>query len=143
MRYDVGAALLEISAGDGGASAKEVWRTREMKNQFSSSVLHDGHLYGFDDKTLTCLDAKTGDRKWRKRGQGHGSLTYADGRLYVLGDQGTLALVEATPEEYREHGSFEVFDSKTWTVPTVAGGRLFVRDDSELAAFDVKDGGGR
>jgi outer membrane protein assembly factor BamB len=141
--YDVGAALLKITAADGGAQATELWRTREMKNQFSSSVLHDGHLYGFDDETLTCLNADTGDRVWRKRGQGHGSLTYADGHLYVLGDQGTLALVEATSEEYRERGTLDVFEGKTWTVPTLSGGRLYVRDESHLVAFDVTKAGGR
>jgi len=141
--YDVGAALLRIRAGDGRAQAAESWRTREMKNQYSSSVLHDGYLYGFDDKTLTCLNAETAERRWRKRGEGHGSLTSADGYLYVLDAQGTLALVEATPEEYREHGSFRVFDSKTWTVPTISAGRLYVRNEAELAAFDViRRGGG-
>ena len=116
---------------------KQVWKNREMKNQFSSSVLVDGHLYGFDDKTLKCIDAATGERRWGERGLGHGSLTYADGHLIVLGDRGTLALVEASPDAYREKSRVQVFDTKTWTVPTFVGGRLYLRDQNELVSLDV------
>jgi outer membrane protein assembly factor BamB len=137
--YDVGAALWRIQRKGDKLRTKAVWKNREMKNQFSSSVLVDGHLYGFDDATLKCLDAGTGERRWRERGLGHGSLIYADDRLYVLGERGTLVLVEANPEAYRERGRMELFEGKTWTPPSLAGGRLFVRDQRELVALDVTE----
>ena len=131
--YDTGAALFKISKN----GAEEIWRTRDMKNQFSTSVLHDGHLYGFNNKILQCIDAKTGKLKWKARDLGHGSLIYADGNLIVMGEQGQLALVEATPEAYREKSQFRMFKGKTWTMPTLADGVLYVRDEHELVALDV------
>jgi len=135
--YGVGAALLEIGRTESGWTADEAWTTRGMKNQFSSSIAHQGTLYGFDDGTLKALDLTDGDERWKVRGFGHGSLTLAGDHLVVLGDKGQLAVVEATPEEYREKAKTQIFRGKTWTVPTVADGRLFVRDENEIVALDV------
>ena len=108
-----------------------------MKNKFGSSIYRDGHLYGFDASTLKCVDAASGKTTWRQRGLGFGSLIYADGHLIVLGDAGQLRLVEASPEAYRERGAAQVFDGKTWTMPTLVGGRLYLRDLGQLVALDV------
>lgn len=135
--YDVGAALLQIRVSDGKASAAEVWRTREMKNQFSSSVYFQGYLYGFDDKTLKCIDAQTGATMWRHRELGHGSLILAGGLLIALGDAGTLVLAVATPDGYVQRGRLQAFKGKTWTMPSLSGGRLFLRDERELLALNV------
>jgi hypothetical protein len=110
-----------------------------MKNKFSSSVLYDGHLFGFDGGTLKCVDATDGSTKWRQRGFGHGSLIYADGHLIVLGDKGRLALVAATPKAYQERGRATIFKRKTWTLPTLSGGRLFLRDENEAVALKVTE----
>jgi outer membrane protein assembly factor BamB len=138
--YGVGAALFEVKVQGARASVAEVWRTKRMKNQFSSSVYHDGHLYGFDDSILKCLDAATGEETWKARGFGHGSLMLADGRLYVLSDRGTLALVEARPDAYTEVARFDPLDGKCWTMPSLASGRLFLRDEEEVVAYDVAGG---
>ncbi|MHC4429307.1 MAG: outer membrane protein assembly factor BamB family protein [Planctomycetota bacterium] len=135
--YDVGGALYRIRADGETVDVELVWKSRSMKNQFSSSVLHDGHLYGFDEKTLKCIDAGTGETLWRQREFGHGSLIYADGHLIVLGDRGQLALVEATPDAYRQKGGSQVFNGKTWTAPTLVDGRLYLRDERELVVLDV------
>jgi outer membrane protein assembly factor BamB len=131
--YDVGAAVYRVTA----TGVEEVWRNREMKNKFSSSVLHGGHLYGFDEKTLKCIDAATGQARWRARDFGHGTLIYADGHLLVLGDDGALALVEATAEGYHERARARIFEGKSWTVPTLAGGRLYLRDQEQLLSLDM------
>jgi len=137
--YGVGAVLLEIEVAGEKVRAKEVWRTKGMKNQFSSSVYHDGAIYGFDQSILKALDAATGEELWKARGFGHGSLMIADGHLYVLSDRGTLALVEATPETYKEVARFEPLDGKCWTMPSIAGGKLFVRDEEEVAAYAIAE----
>jgi outer membrane protein assembly factor BamB len=108
-----------------------------MKNKFSSSVYFEGYLYGFDEKNLTCIDAESGEMQWRKRGFGHGSLFYAEGMLIVLSDEGELALVEVDPERYIERGRGRVFEGRSWTVPTLSSGRLFLRDENEIVALDV------
>jgi outer membrane protein assembly factor BamB len=108
--YDVGGAMLRITGEAKGMKATEVWRNREMKNQFSTSIYSNGYLYGFDDETFKCVDASTGETKWRERNLGHGSLIHADGRLIVLGEKGQLVLVEATPEAFKVNGRMQVFD---------------------------------
>ncbi|NIL99560.1 MAG: PQQ-binding-like beta-propeller repeat protein [Acidobacteria bacterium] len=135
--YERGAIMLEVSKTESGVQAEELWRNREMRNKFSSSVLYGGMLYGFDEGTLKCVDPANGTTRWRQRGLGHGSLFAADGKLIALSDRGKLVLLEATPEGYTELGSVEAFKTKTWTVPTLAGGRLYVRDEKEIVALDI------
>ena len=132
--YDTGAALLQVKAA---GAPEEVWRSRGMKNQFSSSVLHQGIIYGFDNKVLKAIEAATGKEKWKQGGLGHGSLIYADGHLIVLSESGRLVLAEATPAGYREKASAEVLSGKCWTGPTLANGRLYVRNEEILLALDV------
>lgn len=131
--YGVGAALFKLKAG---GAPEEVWKSRGMKNQFSSSVLHNGVIYGFDDTTFKAIDVATGKDRWRQRGLGHGSLLLADGHLAVLSDRGKLALVEATPAAYKEKGSVEILTGKCWTAPTLANGKLYVRNEESLVALD-------
>jgi outer membrane protein assembly factor BamB len=135
--YDRGAIMLKVSKSEQGVVAEELWRSREMRNKFSSSVLYGDMLYGFDEGTLKCVDPEDGTTRWRQRGLGHGSLFVADGKLIALSDHGKLILAEATPEGYNELGAAEVFKTKTWTVPTLAGGRLYIRDEKEIVAFDI------
>jgi len=135
--YDTGAALFRITTAGGKPKAEQVWKSRDMKNQFSSSVLSNGVLYGFDNTTLKALDAATGDERWKERGFGHGSLILAEGHLYVLSDRGKLSLVQAAPGGFTEKSSFQALSGKCWTAPTVANGILYVRNEEELKAFDV------
>jgi outer membrane protein assembly factor BamB len=135
--YGVGAAVLRLAKKGTGVEATEVWRSKVMKNHFASSVLVGSHLYGFDDGTLKCIDAMTGAERWKQRGFAKGSLLYADGHLYVFSEQGELALVEATAEAYREKGRFPLFRERTWTVPSLSNGTLFVRSPGELVALKV------
>ncbi|MFQ5349058.1 MAG: PQQ-binding-like beta-propeller repeat protein [Thermoanaerobaculia bacterium] len=137
--YSTGGALFELEVDGRATHVNQLWTSPRMRNQFSSSIYYQGHIYGFDNGTLKCLDARTGEEKWAAReGFGHGSMTLADGYLYVLGDRGKLALVEATPEGYRENGTVEALRGKCWTVPTLADGRLYLRNEKELVALDVR-----
>lgn len=131
--YDTGSALLELK----GKSVEPVWKSKGMKNQFSSSVLVDGHIYGFDNRVLKCLVAATGEEKWKQGGLGHGSLLYADGRLIILSEDGKLVLAEATPAGYREQASVQPLSGRCWTAPTLANGRLYIRNQENLIAFDL------
>jgi outer membrane protein assembly factor BamB len=136
--YGTGAGMFKLSVKDGVPAAELLWKSRNMKNNFSTCVLFDGHLYGFNDRFLTCIEFDSGDVQWRERGFNHGSLLLADGKLIIAGERGTLALAEASPEAYREISSFRVFEGKWWTVPTLAGGKLFVRNDEELVCLNLK-----
>ena len=135
--YSTGCALFEISAKDGKPAAEKLWANKEMKNYFSTSVLVDGYLYGFNNTKLTCLDFRTGKPKWKTGGFNRGSLIAADGKLIIFGEQGLLALAEISPDSYKELSKFQFFDERTWTVPTLSGGRLFLRNEKELACLKV------
>ena len=120
------------------ATVDEVWQTRHMKNHFSSSLLHDGTIYGFDNATLRAISVETGETEWAKRGLGKGSLIYADGHLIVLSDRGVLALVEATGEAYNEKGRVQALEGRCWTAPSLANGRLYLRNHEEMVSYDLK-----
>jgi outer membrane protein assembly factor BamB len=137
--YDKGAALVQLKTADEGLEAEEVWMNRVMKNHFSTSVLHQGYLYGFDNAILTCIDPQTGTEKWKQRGYGKGSLIIADGHLIILGDSGNLALVEATPAGYQEKATLQILQGTCWTVPTLSDGRLYLRSENEIVCLDLKD----
>ena len=134
--YGTGAALFKIKVAGGKVSADEIWQSRKMKNQFSSSVLHNGHIYGFDNSVLKAISVATGEEVWKESGFGHGSLILADGHLVVLSERGKLLLVEATPAGYREKGSTQILSGKCWTAPTLANGRLYLRNEEELLALN-------
>jgi outer membrane protein assembly factor BamB len=135
--YDVGAALYKLAPDGERFVAERVWASRELRNRFSSSVHHGGYIYGFDEKNLKCVHARTGQVAWSERDLGHGSLFWADGHLIALGDAGTLVILEATPQAYTERARAQVFEGRTWTVPTLAGGRLYLRDLKQIVALDV------
>ena len=135
---DIGAVLLEIGKADGKATVREVWKNRLMRNHFSSSVLYEGHIYGFDNASLKCMVAETGEQKWVQRGYGKGSLIAADGLLYILSDQGQLILAEATPEGFHEKGKVQVLEGRSWTAPVLSHGRLYLRNDKEMIVVDVQ-----
>ena len=133
----VGAGLYQIKKGDDGFSVEELWRSRVMRNHFSSSVLHEDHIYGFDNATFKCIDPIKGEMKWAKRGLGKGSLIYADGHLLVLSDRGKLVLVEATPAAYTEKGSVQALEGRIWTAPVLADGKLYLRSQTDMVSYDL------
>jgi outer membrane protein assembly factor BamB len=136
--YGTGAAVLELTSSGDRVSVREVWRNIRMKNQFTSSVLHDGFIYGLDEAILACVDAATGDLKWKGGRYGYGQIMLASGHLVVLTEDGQLGLVRATPERHHEIALFPVLDGKTWNHPAIAGGYLLVRNINEMAAFDLR-----
>jgi outer membrane protein assembly factor BamB len=130
--------LLRVKTDGGKQVVEEVWRNAVLKSHFHSAVAADGLLFGFDNATLKCVDAETGAQKWAARGFGKGSVIEADGRLYILSDDGRMALAEKTGEAFRQIGSFQALTGKTWTAPTVAAGRLYLRDFDEIVAYDIQ-----
>lgn len=135
--YDHGAALLQISQERDGLSVKKVWESRGMKNHFGTSILIGDYIYGFDNAILKCIEAETGKEQWKHRGYGKGSLIYADGHLIILSDKGKLALAEASSTGFREKASTQVLSGKCWTPPTLANGKIFVRDMHKIVCMDV------
>ena len=138
--YGTGAALLQLTPSGGGMQAKEVYFTRDMRNHHSSSVLVGDHLYGFSSAILTAMNFNDGQVAWRDRSVGKGSLVFADDRLYLFSEEGTVGLAEANPTAYREHGRFKISSGNlpTWSHPVVSGGKLFLRDQDTIYAYDIR-----
>jgi outer membrane protein assembly factor BamB len=139
--YDTGGGLLALEAQAGALRAREVYFTRNLKNHHGGIVLLDGYLYGFNDSILTCIEFATGKVMWRDRSVGKGSLTYADGNLYLLSEDNVVGLAAATPTAYREKGRFTIPDRglPSWAHPVVSDGRLYIRDQGSLASFDIRE----
>ena len=118
---------------------------KKLPNVIGGAVLVNDHLYGASGNILMCAEFATGKEKWSERGIGVGSVLFADGHLYVHGENGDVALVEATPEAYREKGRFTPPDqpnrgnSKAWAYPVVANGKLYLRDMDAVWCYDVRD----
>lgn len=134
----VGAALFQIRTEGDEIIVEELWKSRVMRNHFSTSVVHEGHIYGFDNATLKCISIETGEQAWAKRGFGKGSLIYADGHLLVLSDRGKLAQIEASPKAYVEKGRVQALEGLCWTAPTLAGGKLYLRGQNEMTSYDLE-----
>jgi len=138
--YDTGAALLGLTAQNGEVKATEIYFTKAMKNHHGGVVLVNGYLYGFSDSILTCLEFGSGKQMWRDRSVGKGSLTYADGNLYIQSENNTVGLAAASPDGYQEKGRFQIPDQglPSWAHPVVSGGRLYVRNQGTLSAYDIR-----
>jgi outer membrane protein assembly factor BamB len=137
--YGVGAIMAKFDA----SSAEQVWHSDVMSSQYSTSIYHDGHLYGVDGRadvgvaSLRCVDFATGREIWTEENFGVASLILADDKLLAVRDNGQLAVVKPTPTGFQELGSAQLFDSTVRALPALAAGRLFVRDDSQLKCFDL------
>ena len=136
--YGSGGAAIQLTKAGDRFSVRELWRTNRMKNQFTSSVLHDGAIYGLDEAILACIDAETGAIRWKGGRYGYGQVMLASGHIVVLTESGELALVRASPQEHIEVARFPVLEGRTWNHPAMAGGYLLVRNINEMAAFDLR-----
>ena len=133
------AALFAVTREGDAFKVAEVWRKPVIKTTFSPTVFHDGHLYGFSGNYLVCVDAANGDVKWKQKVYS-GSLILVDGHLVVLGESsGDLRVAEATPAGYREKLKTSVFNpgSSSFTGPSWAGGRVYLRNVEEIVALEI------
>jgi outer membrane protein assembly factor BamB len=138
--YGTGCALLGLKAQGGEVKAEEIYFNKDMQNHHGGLVLVNGYLYGFSNAILTCMEFATGKTVWRDRSVGKGTLTYADGHLYLLSEGNVVGLAEATPEGYKEKGRFNIADQgyPSWAHPVVCGGKLYIRNQGALTCYDIK-----
>lgn len=136
--YGHGAAVFELSRDGDRFQAKTIWENERMKNKFTSSVFHNGHIYGLDESILASVNAETGEQNWKGGRYGYGQLVLAGNHLVVLTEDGDVVLVNATPARHEEVARFSAIEGKTWNHPVIADGTLLVRNIQEMAAFDIR-----
>ncbi len=139
--YGGGSRLLEIKRVDGEYQAEERWHSRKMKVQHGTVVRIDDHIYGssgdFGPAYLLALNLADGSIDWRERGFAKSTVLAADGKLIILDERGNLALATATPEKLTVHSRVKLLEERAWTVPTLVGQRLYLRDYNKIMCLDL------
>lgn len=138
--YGTGGGLAHVTGGGDSPQVEEVYFEKKMACHHGGIVKVGEYLYSNGAGALICMHFKTGKIAWQARSVGKGALLAADGMLYLLSENHEVALAEATPDEYREHGRFKIgsHGRPSWAHPIVAGGRLYVRDQEWLGAYDIR-----
>jgi outer membrane protein assembly factor BamB len=138
-----GMRRIDVGHGPDGWTTRELWTSRGLKPYFNDFVVHEGHAYGFDGSILSCIDVEDGTRKWKGGRYGSGQLILLPEQdlLLVLSEEGELALVGATPDQYTELARVPGIEGKTWNHPVLIGSTLLVRNGEEMAAFRLARAG--
>jgi hypothetical protein len=132
-----GTRRLGVARGPAGWTVQERWTSIGLKPYFNDFIVHNGHAFGFDGSILACIDLADGKRVWKGGRYGNGQLLLLADQdlLLVSSEEGELALVGATPDQFRELARFPAIEGKTWNHPVLAGDVLLVRNGEEMAAF--------
>jgi outer membrane protein assembly factor BamB len=151
--YGAASGLLKVTGGPDEFKVEKVYdSSRSIKNHHGGVVNVGGHLYGHSDNAgWVCLDFATGAEKWRKESNREtldkGSISYADGSLYLLGERsGQCVKIAASPEEWKEEGRLKLPKQDSarsasggiWPHPVIAQSKLFLRDQNYLFCYDIK-----
>lgn len=132
-----GVRRISVELGPDGWTIEELWTSVRLKPYFNDSVIHNGHVYGFDGPFLACIDVEDGERKWKggRYGRGQFILLADQDLLLVLSEKGELALVAATPDQFMEIERYPAIKGKTWNHPVLVGDVLLVRNGQEMMAL--------
>jgi outer membrane protein assembly factor BamB len=143
--YRSGSVMLKLAVDGAKAKVEKVWDSKDLDNQHGGVLLVGDYLYGSAHQAnggrWMCLDWKTGQRKYAEKGVGRGAVAFADGMLYTLSEKRDMGLVAATPDGHKLVGRFKMpsgGDGPSWAHPVVCGGRLYLRHDDVLFAYDVQ-----
>jgi outer membrane protein assembly factor BamB len=141
-----GGGAVKLKAAGGRIEPEQVYFESKLPTAIGGAVKVGDYLYGTTAQALLCVEFTTGKVKWEERALGAASICCAEGHLYLHGENGDVALVEASPEGYREKGRFTPPDQpqhskpmeKAWAYPVVANGQLYIRDHGSLWCYDIK-----
>ncbi|MDG1324532.1 MAG: PQQ-binding-like beta-propeller repeat protein [Opitutales bacterium] len=136
--YGKGAECWTLSQGANKEYLIETsWKSKNLKSKFSNPVLKNGYLYGLSENLLVCMEAKTGELKWRGKKYGYGRILVSKDKLLILGNTGVLSIVEASPNKFKEVFSGQLLsEARCWNGPALAGGYLVAMNGEELSCFD-------
>jgi outer membrane protein assembly factor BamB len=135
-----GTRRIAVAHNGDGWSVRERWTSYGLKPYFNDFVVHKGYAYGFDGRMLACIDLRDGEQKWKGGRYGNGQLVLLPDQdlLLVLSEEGELALVSATPDQFNERAKVPAIQGKTWNHPVLVGDILLVRNAEEMAAYRLR-----
>ena len=136
-----GATMLRVSQADGVFQVEELWATNAIRGTYVTPVYHDGHLYGMSGRIFTCVNAETGEPAWKSREPGDGFPIRIGEHIAIITKPGSLHVIEASTEAYKEVARLDLFTEHSWSEPAFAGGHLFLRSMNDLARVDLSSGG--
>jgi outer membrane protein assembly factor BamB/enterochelin esterase-like enzyme len=137
---DDGAKVVALARRDALVVPETLWENRNIRHSYAKPVYHDGNVYAFSSRFLTCVDAATGEARWRSRDPGDGFLMLAGDHLVIVTKEGSVHVAAASPKGYREVAGVTVFADHAWAAPAFAGGGIFARSLGEIARIDVVAG---
>ena len=139
--YGEGARVLQLNQSGGKTTVKQLWYDPHLELHIGTAIQRDGYVYisrGYNGPVLmTAVELKTGKIMWQQRGFAKAQLLYADGKLILADEDGTLALCRATPQKFEVLSKVSVLENIAWTPPTLVGTRLYLRDRKTIVAFDL------
>lgn len=141
VAYDNGSRALALERNEQGSKAEELWFSKDLQVLFGNTLQLEDFIIGssgdFGPTFLVALDWKTGERLWRHRGFGRSSFLWADGKVILLDEDGNLALLKVSREGLEVLDRADVFDGTSWTVPTLVGTVLYLRDRQQIKALEL------
>jgi len=139
--YNGGSRALELRQSGGNTTVKELWHNRRLQSHFGTVIRHGDYVYmssGHNGPAfMTCVNLRNGEVAWQQRGFAKAQLLGADDKLILLDEDGNLALIEATPKEFRVLAKMPLLQHLSWTAPTLSGANLYLRDRQVLMALDL------
>jgi outer membrane protein assembly factor BamB len=135
-----GSMLVRLKSSGKSIIAEKVWQNELLDNYHGGILFHNGNVYGSGSSTRSwfCIDMLTGKQMWKT--QGSGSLTFAEGMLYLYDEKGIMKLVKATPEKFEKISEFKIpngGEGPYWAHPVVCGGRLYLRHADKIFAYNI------
>lgn len=139
--YKAGSRAIRLKQNGDVTDTEELWFSNRVRYMFLSALRLGDYVYGtagdLGPSFLTALNIKTGEMVWQHRGIGRASMLYADGKAILLEEDGDLVMARLTPEGVTVLGQSKLFDTMSWTAPTLIGATLYARDREKLVALDL------
>ena len=135
--YGRGSTVFAVQKTGSGWTTKTIWEQRNLKTKYCTPIQFQGEVYGLDDGILSCVDAESGKRLWKRGRYGHGQILLVDGHLLIQCEQGDLALVQPDRKKHIELARLPMLNGKTWNTLCLTGSRLLIRNDHEAVCLQL------
>jgi outer membrane protein assembly factor BamB len=139
--YKAGSRAIRLRRAGGATHTEELWFTNKVRFMFLNALRLGDYVYGttgdFGPAFLTALNVKTGETMWQHRGFSKASLIHADGKTILVDEDGDLALARLSPQNVTVLSQVKLFDTISWSAPTLVGRTLYARDREKIVALDL------